>query len=163
VQEGHLPETGLPSNYFDAVTLSHVIEHLHDPIRSLQEVYRILAPGGKLWIATPNLESALHRRFRRNWLALDPPRHLVLFTLRSLMSVCRRNGFESVTICNQTQSAEWITATSRSIERGDEPFSDSPIKLNPADRFRALGFDLAAILRPEWGEELVVVATKPTE
>jgi SAM-dependent methyltransferase len=162
VQEGHLPETGLPSDYFEAVTLSHAIEHLHDPVRSLQEVYRILAPGGKLWIATPNLESPLHRRFRCNWLPLDPPRHLVLFNLPSLVSICRRNGFELVTVYNQPGSAEATTAKSRSITHSEDPFGETPFKLDLADRFRAFGLDLAAVLRPEWGEELVVIATKPS-
>jgi len=163
VQEGHLPDTGLPSDYFDAVTLSHVIEHLHDPVRSLQELYRILAPGGKLWIATPNLESPLHRFFRRNWRGLEPPRHLVLFNLRSLVSICQRNGFKSVVVCKQSQFAHRIMVGSQNIESGEYLLGDPYSKLDLADRFRAFGLDLAAVLRPEWGEELVVIATKPSQ
>lgn len=163
IEEGHLPDTGLPSGYFEAVTLSHVIEHLHDPGRSLRELYRILAPGGRLWIATPNLDSPLHRLFRRNWRGLEPPRHLVLFNMRSLTSACRRVGFEPVTVCKPPHSAQLITIASRSIQRGEESPGCAPSKLTLADRIRALGLDWGAVIRPEWGQELVVLATKPAE
>ncbi|MBP1152812.1 class I SAM-dependent methyltransferase [Methylocaldum sp. RMAD-M] len=159
VQEGHLPDTHLPSDYFDAVILSHVIEHLHDPIRSLQEVYRILAPGGKLYACTPNLESPLHRRFTRHWRGLEPPRHLVLFNLRSLVSVCRRSGFNPVAAHGGSGSAAWITTASRNIECGAAPW-ESASKLALVDRLRALGLELGATFRPDWGEELGVIATK---
>ena len=78
---------------FDAITLSHVIEHLHEPATELERVWRLLRPGGLLWIATPNLEGLGHRRFRTAWLGLDPPRHLVLFTRASLEDLLRRVGF----------------------------------------------------------------------
>ena len=51
---------------FRAVTLSHVIEHLHDPVGELRRIHRLLAPGGRVWIATPNLQSLGHRLFRRD-------------------------------------------------------------------------------------------------
>jgi SAM-dependent methyltransferase len=78
---------------FDAITLSHVIEHLHEPAAELRRIRRLLRPGGLLWIATPNLEGLGHRRFRTAWLGLDPPRHLVLFTRPSLEDLLRRIGF----------------------------------------------------------------------
>ena len=52
---------------FDAVTLSHVIEHLHDPAERPAARQRLLRPGGLLWIATPNLEALGLRRFGRDW------------------------------------------------------------------------------------------------
>src|SRR5262249_55008638 len=55
-----LEEADLAPNHFDAVTMSHVLEHLHDPAAALANCRRALAPGGHLWIATPNLGSAGH-------------------------------------------------------------------------------------------------------
>ena len=77
---------------FNAVTLSHVIEHLHDPTGDLRRVNAVLRPGGLLWIATPNLEALGLRRFGRDWRGLEPPRHLVLFTRASLERLVRRAG-----------------------------------------------------------------------
>ncbi len=93
VIHGGFPDTGLPSQYFDVVTLSHVIEHVHNPIAAMQEVFRILRPGGQIWIATPNLDSFGHRRFGPDWRGLEPPRHLVLFTRKSLNKALFDTGF----------------------------------------------------------------------
>jgi SAM-dependent methyltransferase len=44
----------LPTGGVDAVVALQVIEHLRDPRPALAEVARVLAPGGRLWVATPN-------------------------------------------------------------------------------------------------------------
>jgi SAM-dependent methyltransferase len=96
VVQGQLPNTGFPSSSFDAITLNHVIEHIHDPLSALREVYRLLKQGGKVWICTPNIDSMIHLFFRRNWRGLEPPRHLVLFNPSSLSHLCRAAGFVRV-------------------------------------------------------------------
>lgn len=42
-----------PPRYFDAVLLADVIEHLEDPALCLQELRRVLAPGGVVFVTTP--------------------------------------------------------------------------------------------------------------
>ena len=44
-----------PDNHFDTVLLIAVIEHLVDPVGPLQEIHRVLRPGGKLLVDTPNI------------------------------------------------------------------------------------------------------------
>jgi SAM-dependent methyltransferase len=45
----------LPDEHFDVVVMTEVLEHLREyPARSLQEVRRILRPGGRLYLTTPN-------------------------------------------------------------------------------------------------------------
>lgn len=78
---------------YDAITLSHVIEHIFDPADALKQCFRLLRSGGMLWIETPNLDSTGHSRYGRNWRGLEPPRHLVLFTWSSLKSLLERAGF----------------------------------------------------------------------
>lgn len=46
--------TNFPSNHFDVVVSSDVIEHVHEPILYLKEAYRICSPGGMLLLSTPN-------------------------------------------------------------------------------------------------------------
>jgi 2-polyprenyl-3-methyl-5-hydroxy-6-metoxy-1,4-benzoquinol methylase len=92
---------------FDFVTIGHVIEHAHDPIASLQAVRRVLSPGGKLWLATPNLRSLGCRVFGSRWRALDPPRHLVLFTPESLNAALQRAGFRDISMVRPVASSPW--------------------------------------------------------
>lgn len=83
---------------FDAITLSHVIEHVHDPKRLLGNCYDLLKPDGLLWIETPNIDSYGHRIYGRNWRGLEPPRHLALFTSNSLADLLGRAGFDRVSL-----------------------------------------------------------------
>lgn len=49
------PPYPLPDDAYDVVVMTEVLEHLREyPARSLQEVRRILAPGGQLYLTTPN-------------------------------------------------------------------------------------------------------------
>ncbi len=70
--------------FFDAVRLYHVIEHLDDPRLCLKLIKKKLKKGGELIIGTPNVESFASRLFGRYWYNLDAPRHLFLFSPRTL-------------------------------------------------------------------------------
>jgi 2-polyprenyl-3-methyl-5-hydroxy-6-metoxy-1,4-benzoquinol methylase len=80
---------------YDVITLCHVIEHMYDPIVTLRRLHALLKPGGVLWLDTPNLSSLGALRFGPHWQALDPPRHLVLFTPSSLVNSLVAAGFRS--------------------------------------------------------------------
>lgn len=45
------------NNSVDEIHFYHVLEHLHDPIRKLEEIYRILKPGGVLYMRVPHFSS----------------------------------------------------------------------------------------------------------
>lgn len=68
---------------FDLVTMSHVLEHLPDPVASLRLVRGLLAPGGELFVEVPSLYRSL---------AYEPA-HLLAFTSRSLASTLGSAGF----------------------------------------------------------------------
>ncbi len=81
------------SERYDVITLSHVIEHVYDPLGLLRDLCRLLKPGGVLWLETPNLNSLGHARFGPAWRGLEPPRHLVLLNPESLTDLIKRAGF----------------------------------------------------------------------
>ena len=96
VRCGPLHEQKFPQGSFDAVVMSHVIEHVHRPLELLKEVYRILRPGRLLVVATPNAGSWGHRLLGSRWPFLDPPRHLQIFTTRALKALARAAGFADI-------------------------------------------------------------------
>jgi 2-polyprenyl-3-methyl-5-hydroxy-6-metoxy-1,4-benzoquinol methylase len=83
------------SGSFDWASLSHVLEHVHDPMAWLKELHRLLRQGGTLWLQTPNIGSVGHARYHENWRGLEPPRHLTLWTLDRLCQTLRQIGFRS--------------------------------------------------------------------
>ena len=89
-----LAEAAYPADFFDEVLIWHVLEHVHDPRGTLEEVHRILRPGGHLVVAVPNLSSLQARLSGAAWFHLDLPRHLYHFPLSALQRLLRSLGFE---------------------------------------------------------------------
>jgi SAM-dependent methyltransferase len=145
---------------FDAVTLSHVIEHLHDPAEDLRRIRPLLRPGGLLWIATPNLEALGLRRFGRDWVNLDPPRHLVLFTRASLERLLRDTGFEPLAAPPASPQAFQMFSQSVAIGQGRLP-DEGPVNGTRPLRALAVVANLIALRDPRRAEELVMLARRP--
>jgi 2-polyprenyl-3-methyl-5-hydroxy-6-metoxy-1,4-benzoquinol methylase len=78
---------------FDAVTLFDVIEHLADPAAALRQCRRYLAPGGRLFLTTPDMGSLCARLLGRGWYYLDLDQHISMFSTSSLTTLLRQNGF----------------------------------------------------------------------
>jgi SAM-dependent methyltransferase len=93
VFSGTLEEAAFPENTFDVITLWDVLEHFHDPRASLDEIFRVLKPGGVVIVSTPNEKSLDARLFGRYWIGLDAPRHLHVFSTETLSDIVARVGF----------------------------------------------------------------------
>ncbi len=102
---------------FDVITLSHVIEHLLDPLTTLRDCGHALRPGGVLSLATPNTSSRGHRHFGRNWLHLDPPRHIHLFNTSTLTELVRRAGYRVERVETPSSSSHFVHQASALLER----------------------------------------------
>lgn len=86
----------LPVNEYDAITLWHVLEHVHDLKGYFGLFKSILKPNGRLIIAVPNCESYDAQYYKEFWAAYDVPRHLYHFTPQSMHVICANYGFEIV-------------------------------------------------------------------
>jgi 2-polyprenyl-3-methyl-5-hydroxy-6-metoxy-1,4-benzoquinol methylase len=86
------------SNKYDVITISHVIEHVHEPRNFLKSVKRLLKEGGLVYIDTPNISSYGAKTFKKNWRGIEAPRHLVLFNHSSLEHLLKECGFVDVEI-----------------------------------------------------------------
>ncbi len=82
-----------PDDYFDAVTMYNVLEHLHKPVEMLKEAQRILKKGGFLVIQVPNTDSLQFKRFGKRWAAFDVPRDLYYFNPGLLSGLLKKAGF----------------------------------------------------------------------
>jgi 2-polyprenyl-3-methyl-5-hydroxy-6-metoxy-1,4-benzoquinol methylase len=87
-----LEENGFPSAGFTAVLASHLIEHLNDPVSFVREVHRILVPGGRFFVTTPNINGLQARLFRSRWRSAIFD-HLYLFSIKTLPALLRGAGF----------------------------------------------------------------------
>ena len=81
---------------FDIIVLWHVLEHLPEPLRTLQEVGQLLNDNGSLFVEVPNFGGLQSRLFGANWFHLDVPRHLYHFTPTSLATMVTMAGFSIV-------------------------------------------------------------------
>jgi len=80
--------------YYDNITLSHVIEHVADPIDTFSSLMPLLESNGSIWIATPNADSSLISSFRQYARDIDFPRHRVIFTHKAMEDTLDRCGYD---------------------------------------------------------------------
>jgi SAM-dependent methyltransferase len=157
-----LKGAGYPDDHFDAVVMSHAFEHVPDPLELLGEIRRILKPGGLFISLTPNAAAYGHRKFKEHWLALDPPRHLHLFTPASLRLEMAKVPFSKVNIFTTINGAAYIHLASRDVAKTGRHRFGGP--LNQAEWKRGRRFQLLEWFllwfQPDAGEELVVIASK---
>ena len=117
VVHGSLEQLPFGKGRYRHVTLSHVIEHVHEPLSLLRQCFELLAPGGRLWLQTPNLRSLGHDVFGAAWRGLEPPRHLVLFDRALLQATLAKAGFSRIEFRKHPGVAVFIWEQSRGIAR----------------------------------------------
>lgn len=93
---GPFPHAELAGRTFDAIVLNDVIEHLPEPRAALAQIHGMLAPGGVLFISTPDIGSSVARVSGVNWLHLKPIEHLTYFDRRTLARVLIEARFQVV-------------------------------------------------------------------
>jgi SAM-dependent methyltransferase len=163
---GNLEDAHFVASTFDAVSLSHTLEHVPEPVEFLREVSRLMKPGGRLAIIVPNMESRGAKHFGAHWYHLDSPRHMVNFGRRSLNTALARAGFQLQSLKTNSRISYQTALFSYSRKAGDH----HAVYTSVAHRFsasrRARARLLAGLERAECalglpaGEELMAVAVK---
>ncbi|NIP99069.1 MAG: methyltransferase domain-containing protein, partial [Nitrospinaceae bacterium] len=87
-----LEQTEFADDFFDAVVLWDLIEHLPHPGACLREIHRILRPGGLVVLWTPNVKNAVYLKAR--WYGYTPTQHLYFFSPRTLARLLEGSGFQ---------------------------------------------------------------------
>jgi len=156
-----LEEANIPENSFYAITLRHVLEHVHEPVNLLRECYKVLAPGGILVVLTPSTDSLGHKIFKQEWSELDPPRHLYLFNHKTLINAAKLAGFSSsVKVRSTARAAKETWSPSISIHRTGKATAKSGFISKARFVFWALEEILRSLMDLQCGEELLLIASK---
>ncbi len=82
----------LPEQSFDAITMWHVLEHVHQLQEYVVQLKKILKPDGRLFIAVPNYTSYDAKKYEHFWAAYDVPRHLYHFSPESMRVLMQKHG-----------------------------------------------------------------------
>lgn len=139
----------------DYIVLSHVIEHVHDPLALLRSCYDLLRPGAGIYIDTPNIDAIGHQIWGRNWRGLETPRHLVLFGRSSLSHALNHAGFRNISF-KTARVFLGISRQSALMALGVDPYS----KIAPLVTIRRTVRLKAALTRSRT-EFLTLTAEKP--
>jgi 2-polyprenyl-3-methyl-5-hydroxy-6-metoxy-1,4-benzoquinol methylase len=86
--ENYLEKT---ADRFSVITMWHVLEHVHGLNQRIDEIYRLLTPGGYAVIAVPNYQSADAKKYKEYWAAFDVPRHLYHFSSDIIKSLFQKH------------------------------------------------------------------------
>jgi SAM-dependent methyltransferase len=79
---------------FDAITMWHVLEHVHDLGGYMDRLAALLAPEGKLFVAVPNYTSGDAETYGAFWAAWDVPRHLYHFSPAAMKKLVENHGLK---------------------------------------------------------------------
>lgn len=160
------------STSYDAVVMSHVLEHVNDPVQFLKDVQKRLKVGAPAYISVPNIKC---------WEAILPgwnsyePYHLVYFSPKTLRRTVELAGFQVLGICSHDSFSGWFLAILRTLLKtydkspGKRFAQRETVQLSWVSHMYRLGMILSgAITLPlrkfqgaiKCGDEVVLIARK---
>jgi SAM-dependent methyltransferase len=78
---------------FDLIMFNHSLEHVLDPTETLMAARNLLSNTGRCLIRVPTCSSFAWKHYGKNWVQLDPPRHIVIFSRQGFSNLATRIGF----------------------------------------------------------------------
>ena len=95
---------------YKGILFSHSLEHVPDPAVNLRCARKCLAPGGRLALRIPLADSIAFWRYGPDWFQLDAPRHLNLFTQKSLSILALNCGLSIISTWHDSYKEQfWIS------------------------------------------------------
>ena len=143
----------LVDGLFDVITLSHVLEHLHDPYKMLLDCRARLRSNGQLWLSVPNIQGLGHLLYGDAWQPLETPRHIVMPSKKALKEILEKSGFCNIQFLRRGRGSfkRVVSSRERAVLLGRKQYSASIV---------AFAIDIAASISPFASEELVIIASK---
>ncbi|HEV3251073.1 MAG TPA: class I SAM-dependent methyltransferase [Puia sp.] len=108
---------------YDAISLWHVLEHVHDLHGYLDQLKKIVRPRhGRIFIAVPNYTSYDARVYQKYWAAYDVPRHLYHFSPLSMKKLLLRHEFQLLSVQQMWFDSFYISLLSEKYKTGRTNF-----------------------------------------
>ncbi len=107
-----------PVESFDAITLWHVLEHVHELHKYVEQLKSLLKAEGKLFIAVPNYTSADAKIYKEFWAAYDVPRHLYHFSPKAMKVLFEEHGLQLETMQPMWFDSVYVSLLSEQYKTG---------------------------------------------
>jgi len=159
VFKGTFQEAKLSDSLVDMISMNHVLEHLPDPMGVIKDVFRVLKPQGSLVVHTPNAFSLGHKIFKNNWYGLDAPRHMFIFSPKSIRLLFKESPFRKIQIKTLTSHSKTIYDNSVLMSKYGR-VGNRGIKPQKWRSCFAFLETMMCLLGKDYGEEIEVVAVK---
>ena len=116
---------GISNKQFDVISAWHVIEHVPDLNKTIQQLKDLLKKDGTIFIAVPNYESADANRYKEYWAGYDVPRHLWHFSKKSMTQLLASYQLDVVKILPMKLDSYYVSVLSEKYKRN----TTSPVNL----------------------------------
>lgn len=103
---------------YDAISLWHVLEHVHQLHEYVEQLKKILTENGRLFIAVPNYRSHDANVYKENWAAYDVPRHLYHFSPQSIKVLMKLHGLQVIDIKPMWFDSFYVSMLSEQYKNG---------------------------------------------
>jgi len=108
----------LKATTFNAITMWHVLEHVHELHAYIKQIGELLTPNGKLFIAVPNYTSTDAEIYREHWAAYDTPRHLYHFSPQSMEKLLSMHGLKITSLKPMWFDSFYVSMLSEQYKNG---------------------------------------------
>ena len=135
---------------FNVVIIKHIVEHLPDPQKAINEIGRVTEAGGTLILATPNLDSLLKPWKGDKWIGYQDPTHISLKQPEEWLKLIQDAGFEFIRVFSDGfWDAPYIRFVPKQIQK---------LFFGSLGGLQAItGF---VFLPMRWGESILVIARR---
>ena len=107
---GFFEDYKCPDDFFNVVQMSMVLEHLHEPQKCLERVYKIMKKGGQLILSVPDITGFEVKLYGKYTYTLHVPQHLNHFSPATITDLLNRTGFEVERIVHQNFDKDMVAS-----------------------------------------------------
>ncbi len=108
----------LPAGSFNAITMWHVLEHVHQLHEYVSQLRYLLSEKGKIFIAVPNYTSYDAAHYKEHWAAYDVPRHLYHFSPQSMKALMNAHGLQVIKMKPMWFDSFYVSMLSEQYKNG---------------------------------------------
>jgi 2-polyprenyl-3-methyl-5-hydroxy-6-metoxy-1,4-benzoquinol methylase len=104
---------------FNVITLWHVLEHVHQLEKTMEQIKTLLLDDGVLIVAVPNCDSWDAKKYGKHWAAWDLPRHLYHFTEKNIEALFGKLGFRLEKVLPMKFDSFYVSLLSQKLKTGN--------------------------------------------